>query len=208
MTGNVRDSHVADLIAALTRNGEVTETTRRWGIHLAQLLPPGGRLLVAGNGGSAAQAQHLSAEIVGRYERERPPYSAIALHAETSSVTAILNDYGRNEVFARQVEAHGRPGDVCLLLSTSGRSTNLLSAATRARHSGLTVWAMTGPAPNPLARMSDESLCVQAARTATVQEVHLVALHLLCEAFDDVLIGAAEEQLDVPENLSAEAVLP
>ena len=94
----------------------------RWGVRLAAVLDNGGRLLAAGNGGSAAQAQHLTAELVGRYRDDRPPFSAICLSAETSSLTAIANDYPASELFARQVEAHGRPGDVLVLMSTSGRS--------------------------------------------------------------------------------------
>ncbi|WP_336320256.1 SIS domain-containing protein [Streptomyces lavendofoliae] len=155
-----------------------------WGGHLAAVLPVGGRLLAAGNGGSAAQAQHLTAELVGRYQRERPAFSAISLHAETSSVTAIGNDYGFDQVYARQVAAHGRPGDVLVLLSTSGTSANLIAAAVTARQAGLRVWALTGPRPNPLAEAADEALCVDAGSTATVQEAHLVAVHLLCEFFD------------------------
>ncbi|WP_055490897.1 SIS domain-containing protein [Streptomyces sp. TP-A0356] len=158
-----------------------------WGGRLAAVLPSGGRLLAAGNGGSAAQAQHLTAELVGRYRQERPAYSAISLHAETSSVTAIGNDYGFDHVYARQVSAHGRPGDVLVLLSTSGRSANLITAAVTGRGAGLRVWAMTGPAPNPLAEAADEALCIDADTTATVQEAHLVAVHLLCESFDAAL---------------------
>jgi D-sedoheptulose 7-phosphate isomerase len=154
---------------------------------LADAMTGGARLLAAGNGGSAAQAQHLTAELVGRYREDRAPFSALALHAETSTLTAILNDYGRDEVYARQVRAHGRPGDVCLLLSTSGRSSNLLAAANAAAELSLRVWAMCGAAPNPLAELSDEALCVEATDTATVQEVHLVAVHVLCEAFDAAL---------------------
>ncbi|MFE1251265.1 SIS domain-containing protein [Streptomyces sp. NPDC058735] len=155
-----------------------------WGVHLADVLTGGGRLLAAGNGGSAAQAQHLTAELVGRYRRERPAYSALALHAETSSVTAIGNDYGFDHVYARQVTAHGRPGDILMLLSTSGRSANLVAAAVTARQAGLRVWALTGSGPNPLAEAAHESLCVDAGSSANVQETHLVAVHLLCECFD------------------------
>jgi D-sedoheptulose 7-phosphate isomerase len=171
-----------DALDRFRRHGldQVTE----WGRHLAAVLPVGGRLLAAGNGGSAAQAQHLTAELVGRYLDERPAYSAIALHAETSSVTAIANDYGFEELYARQVAAHGRPGDVLVLLSTSGRSPNLLAAADTARDAGLLVWAMTGPRPNPLAARADDALCIDSGSTATVQEAHLIALHMLCEAFD------------------------
>lgn len=181
-------THCSSLHSALERMcRDGADLLERWAGELARALPAGGRLLAAGNGGSAAQAQHLTAELVGRYRRERPPFSAIALHAETSSVTAIGNDYGYDHVFARQVAAHGRPGDVVLLLSTSGRSDNLLSAATTARDLGLRVWALTGRAPNPLAQAADEALCIDAEATATVQEAHLVAVHLLCEAFDEVV---------------------
>jgi D-sedoheptulose 7-phosphate isomerase len=188
-------THVDDLVTALQADPELSTVTERWGSRLAALLSAGGRLLTAGNGGSAAQAQHLTAELVGRYDRERRPFSALALHAETSSLTAILNDYGPEEVFARQVEAHGRRGDVCVLISTSGRSRNLIAAATRAREVGVQVWAMTGPEPNPLAELADERLCVAAARTCTIQEVHLVALHMICEALDAAL--AAHRHLQV-----------
>ena len=174
-----------DAVRAL--RGDQLPLLTGWGQALAGLLPAGGRLLAAGNGGSAAQAQHLTAELVGRYHRERPAFSAIALHAETSALTAIGNDYGFEEVYARQVSAHGRPGDVLVLMSTSGRSPNLLKAADLARTAGLGVWALTGPAPNPLAGRADETLAVAAEATATVQEVHLTALHLVCEAFDAAL---------------------
>ncbi|WP_369212291.1 D-sedoheptulose-7-phosphate isomerase [Streptomyces flavofungini] len=163
-----------------------------WGGLLAAALPAGGRLLAAGNGGSAAQAQHLTAELVGRYQRERTAYSAISLHAETSSMTAIGNDYGFEHVYARQVAAHGRPGDILLLLSTSGRSANLITAAVAGRAAGLRVWALTGPGPNPLVDAAHDHLSVAGDTTATVQEAHLVAVHLLCEAFDAALAEPAE----------------
>jgi D-sedoheptulose 7-phosphate isomerase len=149
-----------------------------------------GRLLAAGNGGSAAQAQHLTAELVGRYRADRPPFSAICLNAETSTLTAIANDYPADELFARQVEAHGRAGDVLVLLSTSGRSPNAVAAARRARECGITVLALTGPAPNPLAAAADEAVCIDSPWTATVQECHLVALHLICAAFDAAVLAA------------------
>lgn len=180
-----------DTLTRFRRQG--LDRVNAWGAALAQVLPEGGRLLAAGNGGSAAQAQHLTAELVGRYAQERPGYSAIALHADTSTVTAVGNDYGFESLYARQVAAHGRPGDVLMLMSTSGRSPNLLAAARAGRKAGLAVWAMTGGRPNPLATAADEALTVDAAETATVQEMHLVALHLLCEAFDAALArrGAA-----------------
>jgi D-sedoheptulose 7-phosphate isomerase len=151
------------------------------------VLLEGGRLLAAGNGGSAAHAQHLTSELVGRYREDRAPFSAIALHAETSTVTAITNDYGAEEVFARQVRAHGRLGDVLVALSTSGRSANLLHAARSAQDIGMHVWAFTGPLPCPLAAVADDVLAVAAPTTAVVQEVHQVAVHLLCEALEAAL---------------------
>jgi D-sedoheptulose 7-phosphate isomerase len=158
-----------------------------WGCRLAHVLGGGGRVLVAGNGGSAAEAQHLTAELVGRYRDDRPPFSAIALCAEGSAVTAIGNDYGAEEVFARQVRAHGREGDILIALSTSGRSPNLLAAVGAAETAGMTTWALTGASGNPLAERCDDALCVGSPHIATIQEVHLVAVHLVCAAFDHAL---------------------
>ncbi|MFF5533813.1 SIS domain-containing protein [Streptomyces cinerochromogenes] len=180
-------THCDDLAKALEAFREHGPLLERWGTELARRLGSGARLLVAGNGGSAAQAQHLTAELVGRYRDDRPPFSAVALHADTSSTTAIANDYGVQEVFARQTAAHGRPGDVLLLLSTSGASANLLTAADTAHRLGMTVWALTGRAPNPLQLGADDALCVDAPVAATVQELHLVAVHMLCEAFDQAV---------------------
>ncbi|HYF25707.1 MAG TPA: SIS domain-containing protein [Baekduia sp.] len=175
--------HLGALEGAL---GELrAEATRldAWGRRLADVLLDGGRLLACGNGGSAAEAQHLTAELVGRYQDERRPLSALALHAESSSFTAIGNDYGSDACFARQVRAHGRAGDVLLALSTSGSSPNVLAAAEAARECGMVAWALTGEAPNPLAGACDDAVCV-AGPTPTVQEAHLVAVHLLCAAVD------------------------
>jgi D-sedoheptulose 7-phosphate isomerase len=158
----------------------------RLGAELGALLLEGGRLLAVGNGGSAAHAQHLAAELVGRYRTERPPLSAISLHVETSALTAIANDYGFEEAFARQVRAHGRPGDVLVAFSTSGASPNVLAAVSAARASGLTTWGLTGPAPNELSVLCDHSLAVD-AETPTVQEIHQVAVHIVCGAVDRVV---------------------
>jgi D-sedoheptulose 7-phosphate isomerase len=186
--------HVSVLRRALDDFEPCVDIADAWGRRLASVLTAGGRLLAVGNGGSAAQAQHLTAELVGRYRHDRPPFSALCLSAETSSLTAIANDYPIEELFARQVEAHGRPGDVLVLLSTSGRSPNVLEAARRARSAGLQVWAMTGPRPNPLSEIAQEALSVDAPFTATVQELHLVALHVLCAAMDAELgVCAADE---------------
>ena len=177
-------AHLAALQQTLDALEQEVDRIEAWGSRLASVLSTGGRLLAAGNGGSAAQAQHLTSELVGRYREERPPFSALALCAEPSSLSAIANDYGFEQAFARQVCAHGRPGDVLVALSTSGRSPNVLAAATAAREHGLAVWALTGPPPNPLEALSDEAVAVDAAETATVQEVHQVVIHLLCAAFD------------------------
>ncbi len=181
-------AHVDALLDALQRLD--TDRVDAWGRRLADVLTGGGRLLVAGNGGSAAQAQHLTAELVGRYRDERVPLSAIALHADTSSLTAISNDYGYDASFARQVQAHGRPGDVVLGLSTSGNSGNVVAAVETARAAQMTTWSLTGPAPNRLVELAESSIAVDAAETATVQEVHQVVVHLLCAALDTSLTGA------------------
>jgi D-sedoheptulose 7-phosphate isomerase len=179
--------HLERLQSALSGSSSQFEIAARWGGRLAHVLPRGNRLLVAGNGGSAAQAQHLTAELVGRFRADRMPFSAIALNAETSSLTAIANDYGTDEMFARQVSAHGRLGDVCILLSTSGHSANLVKAARRARSCHLTVWAMTGALPNPLASAAHEVLAIDSTDCAAIQEAHLIALHIVCEQFDSDL---------------------
>jgi D-sedoheptulose 7-phosphate isomerase len=170
-----------DSLSGLEQEAERLET---WGHALARTLIDGGRLLVAGNGGSAAEAQHLTAELVGRFQSERRPFSALCLHSDTSSLTAIANDYGAEEAFARQVRAHGRRGDVLLALSTSGRSANVIGAADAARAVGMRSLALTGAAPNPLAELCDDAVCLDAPTAATVQELHLVALHMLCCAID------------------------
>ncbi len=179
--------HLDDLTLALHALRADLDRLDRWGRLVAHRLDAGHRLLAVGNGGSAAHAQHLTAELVGRYRSERRPLSALALHAETSSTTAIVNDYGADAMFARQVVAHGRPDDVLVALSTSGRSSNVLAAVGAAHEVGLLVLALTGPAPNPLAAAAHDALPVDAA-TPTVQEVHQVAVHLLCESIDAVLV--------------------
>lgn len=177
------DDHVArslDVVAQLERH---SERIAAWGTELADRLHSGARLLAAGNGGSAAEAQHLTAELVGRFDGDRIPFSALSLHAETSSLTAIGNDYGFDHVFARQVTAHARTGDVVVLLSTSGRSANLLHAAEAARAAGARSWALTGDGPNPLTDLCDESIALD-GHGANVQEAQLVLVHALCRAFE------------------------
>jgi D-sedoheptulose 7-phosphate isomerase len=179
--------HLTALADTLADFGAQAARLHDWGLLLAATLGRGGRLLAAGNGGSAAEAQHLVAELVGKLDGDRPPLSAIALTAETSGLTAIGNDYGFDEVFARQVRAHGRPGDVVILLSTSGRSPNVLAAATAARELGLVTWGLTGRLPNPLADRCDEVVAIPSAHGQVVQELHLVSVHMLCAYVDAAL---------------------
>jgi D-sedoheptulose 7-phosphate isomerase len=175
--------HLDNVVPALESLRSQSGRLAAWGVELAQRMLRGQRLLVAGNGGSAAEAQHLTAELVGRFDGERVPFSAISLHAETSAMTAIANDYGYDDVFARQVRAHGRSGDVLVLLSTSGKSPNLLRAAEAASRLNITTWALTGAGPNPLAGACDEAVMIDALN-ANAQEGHLIALHAVCRAFD------------------------
>ncbi|GAB2565879.1 phosphoheptose isomerase [Paractinoplanes abujensis] len=184
------DKHLSALAAAIEPFRAQGDRLARWGADLAWHLGQGGRLLVAGNGGSAAEAQHLAAELVGRLREERRPLSAIALTPDSSAVTAIGNDYGFDEIFARQVRAHGRPGDVLITLSTSGRSPNLLAAVRAAKECGLRTWAMTG-LDGPLADAADEALRCPSRDSQVVQELHLVAVHLMCEYLDKTLPSVA-----------------
>ncbi|MDP2868765.1 phosphoheptose isomerase [Methyloversatilis sp.] len=151
-----------------------------------------GKILACGNGGSAADAQHFAAELVGRYERERPELAAIALTVDTSILTAIANDYGYEQVFAKQVRALGQPNDVLLALSTSGNSGNVIEAIRAAHEREMRVVALTGRGGGRIAEMLTERdihICVPAERTARIQEVHLLTLHCLCDGIDCMLLG-------------------
>jgi D-sedoheptulose 7-phosphate isomerase len=154
---------------------------------IATTFAAGGTLLVCGNGGSAADAQHIAAEFVGRFLKERTPFSAIALNANTSAVTAIGNDYGFDEVFARQVRAHGRAGDVLLAISTSGSSPNVIAAVAAARERGLSVIGLSGGDGGKLAAACDVCLTVPVSSTPRVQEAHILLAHVLCGLVEDAL---------------------
>jgi len=195
--------HVDRLDRALPALRAAAPTLARWGEDLGRRLVAGGRLLAAGNGGSAAEAQHLTAELVGRFDRDRRALSAIALHADTSALSAIGNDYGYAQVFARQVRAHARPGDVVMLFSTSGRSPNLVEAAQAATVMGATSWALTGPGPNPLSRACTDAVCLP-GDTASVQEMHLAALHMLCRAVERVVADEPPEPGERPGPSAAD----
>lgn len=179
--------HLDDLAAAAQVAQSAAPVVADWGQRLAEVFAAGGKLLACGNGGSAAEAQHLTGELLGRFRDERRPLPAVALSTDSSAVTAIANDYGFEELFARQVRAYGRRGDVLVGLSTSGTSPNVIAAAKAGLDLGVTVWAMTGPAPNPLAALSDSAIAVDAPTVATVQEIHLSLVHTLCIALDKAL---------------------
>ena len=165
---------------------------------LLTCVTSGGKVLSCGNGGSAADAQHFSAEFVGRFERERPELAAIALTTDTSSLTAIANDYGFNHIFSRQVRALGQPGDVLLAISTSGNSANVLAAIEAAHEREMVVVGLSGGVGGKMAhalRDTDVHICVPHERTARIQEVHILALHCICDAVDAQLLGEQEPPL-------------
>ena len=154
-----------------------------------EALKSGNKILLCGNGGSAADAQHIAAELVGRYERQRRALPAISLTTDTSALTALSNDYGYEEVFARQVEALASAGDVLVAISTSGKSPNVLKAADRARAMGCKTIALTGCAGEPLSAHCDLAVVVPSDRTSRVQEAHITIGHLWCEMVDLALEG-------------------
>jgi D-sedoheptulose 7-phosphate isomerase len=162
---------------------------------LTECLLADGKILACGNGGSAGDAQHFAAEMVGRFERERPELPAISLSTDTSILTAVANDYSFEQVFAKQVRALGSERDVLLAISTSGNSGNVIAAIDAARERGMRVVALTGKGGGRIGGMlseGDAHLCVPHDRTARIQEVHLLMIHCLCDAIDNALLGDEE----------------
>ena len=158
-------------------------------------LSAGGKILACGNGGSAADAQHFAAELVNRFEVERPPLASVALTTDSSTLTSIANDYDFNQIFEKQVRAIGRKGDVLLAISTSGNSPNVLAAIRAAHELGIAVVALVGRDGGKIAaalKSSDVNICVPHERTARIQEVHLLALHCICDGIDFQLFGAKQ----------------
>ncbi|MFZ3215835.1 MAG: D-sedoheptulose 7-phosphate isomerase [Candidatus Acidiferrales bacterium] len=153
-------------------------------------LASGGQLMACGNGGSAADAQHIVAEFTGRFLRERRPLRALALHANSSALTAIGNDYGYEFVFAREVMAHGREGDVLLALSTSGNSPNILRAIEAARENKVAVIGLTGETGGKMKRACDLCICVPSKSTPRIQEMHIAIYHAICELVEERLFEA------------------
>jgi D-sedoheptulose 7-phosphate isomerase len=157
---------------------------------IARAFTDGHKLLLFGNGGSAADAQHIAAELVNRFKLDRPGLPAIALTTDSSTLTSIANDSGYDEIFARQVDALGTAGDIAIAISTSGNAANVLRAVRRCRRKGITVIALTGGTGGRLARSADILLSVSSTReTARIQETHILAGHVLCEQVDELLFG-------------------
>jgi len=150
-------------------------------------LSGGGTLFLAGNGGSAADAQHIAAELTGRFLRERRALRALALHGNSSAITAIGNDYGYDQVFARELSAHARPGDVLIAISTSGNSPNILRAVETARDAGMMVIGLTGETGGKMRLLCDVCLCAPSQRTARIQEMHITIGHTICELVEERL---------------------
>jgi D-sedoheptulose 7-phosphate isomerase len=190
-------AHMARSLAGLeraTQDSSLDAAARRIAAAIVAALRTGNKLLIIGNGGSAADAQHIAAEIVGRYKRDRPAYAAIALTTDTSALTAIANDYGFEQVFARQVAGLGRRGDVLLALSTSGRSANILTALRTARERGLVTAGFTGSKGEGLRPLCDHLLIAPSDDTPIVQQIHLAIAHAICDEIEQAMMreGAPE----------------
>jgi len=196
-----------DLIARVSQHFEDSAQTKLNAVEMmatpiaaaieicTQCLLGGGKILACGNGGSAADAQHFAAELVGRFEAERQELAAIALTTDTSIITAVANDYAFNQIFSRQVRALGHAGDVLIAISTSGNSGNVIEAIHAAHEADMRVIALTGKGGGKIGEMlrdDDIHLCVPADRTARIQETHLLTIHCLCDGIDSLLLGVEE----------------
>jgi D-sedoheptulose 7-phosphate isomerase len=187
-------AHFQSSLDGLTKaagSDDVRATTRAIAQALTNALRNGKKLLLIGNGGSAADAQHIAAEIVGRYKRERPGWAAIALTTDTSALTAIANDYGVEQMFARQVQGLGQPGDVMFALSTSGRSKNILAAIDVARQLGVTVVGFTGTKGDSMKSVCDHTLIAPSEDTPVIQQIHMMVAHAICDQVENALLDGA-----------------
>jgi len=177
---------IDDLVAAVARlDATARQTLDAIAGMLMEALESGGRVYVCGNGGSAADAQHIAGELAGRFRRDRPALACVALTTDTSVLTAVGNDFSYEQVFSRQVEALGQRGDVLWALSTSGNSPNVLAAARTAAAAGMKVVAMTGAAGGALGELADLCFRAPAERTDLVQQLHQLAYHVICELIDE-----------------------
>ena len=183
-------AHLALSREALERAGAdqaLLDAARRIAEAIASALRNGNKLLIAGNGGSAADAQHIAAEIVGRYKKDRPAYAALALTTDTSALTSIGNDYGFEQIFSRQVEGLGKRGDVLLTMTTSGRSTNILSCLKVARAQGLVTVGFTGAKGTAMSASCDHLLVAPSDDTAVIQQIHMAFAHGICDVIEQKL---------------------
>jgi D-sedoheptulose 7-phosphate isomerase len=190
-------AHLKLSLAALERaaqDASLLAAARKIAGVITAALRAGNKLLIIGNGGSAADAQHIAAEIVGRYKQDRPAYAAIALTTDTSALTAIANDYGFDQVFARQVEGLGQRGDLLLALSTSGRSPNILAALRVARERGLVTVGFTGAKGEALGALCDHLLVSPSDDTAIIQQIHLAAAHGICDEIEQTLMRETQKK--------------
>jgi D-sedoheptulose 7-phosphate isomerase len=184
-------AHLKQSLAALERansDAALLATARAIAAAMIDALRSGNKILLIGNGGSAADAQHIAAEIIGRYKQDRPAYAAVALTTDTSALTAIANDYGFEQMFARQVEGLGQRGDVLLALSTSGRSPNILAALRTARARGLVTIGFTGSKGEALGALCDHLLVSPSDDTPIVQQIHLAIAHGICDEIEQTMI--------------------
>lgn len=177
------------LISLLKQNKEFISKIDRAVSMLATAIKNKKKILVCGNGGSAADSQHLAGELVGRFQKEREPIECISLTTNTSIITAIGNDYGFDRIFARQIDATGKNGDVVILISTSGKSTNIIEAAKSARMKKMKIISLTGYEPNMLSEMSDLTISVPSKSTPRIQEIHSIIIHLICGILEETLFS-------------------
>ena len=183
----LQDTHIAETAAAIARVTEAPGQVQFWVEAMVGSIQGGGTILACGNGGSAAEAQHLVGELVGRFRRERAPISAIALGSEFPTLSAIANDYDYGKAFSRQAEALGRRGDVLVGISTSGNSRSVLEAMRVARARGVVTVGLTGKIPGGLRDVSDLLVQASSTETSTIQEVHLFLIHLVCNIIETYL---------------------
>lgn len=185
----------ANLDSALALLATRADILARAAVLLVETLRGGRKVLVAGNGGSAAEAQHFAAELVGRFKRERAPYAALALTTDTSILTAVANDYGYQDIFARQILALGRPGDLLIAFSTSGQSENLVRAAQAGRQRMMRIVAVTGERASNLERVADLTVHAPLLDTPCIQELHMAITHILCDIAETELSSPARDGL-------------
>jgi D-sedoheptulose 7-phosphate isomerase len=181
-----------DGLTKTVQSADLRATTHTIARAVADALKAGNKLLLIGNGGSAADAQHIAAEIVGRYKQERPGWAAIALTTDTSALTAIGNDYGFEQIFARQVQGLARRGDVLFALTTSGRSPNILAALKVARDLGVTTIGFTGTKGESMRAACDHLFVAPSDDTPVIQQVHMMAMHAICDEVEQALIAATK----------------